>query len=250
VKHGPIRICFTCDEEVGRGVTHVDVKALGAVAGYTLDGMGVGEIEGETFSGDKATITVTGVNIHPSIGKGRMVNAIRLAGMFLERLPKQALSPESTELRQGFIHPYGIEGGVGETKIHCLLRDHHTPNLAVEAEMLRTIAKQIMAEYPRAKIDVEIRKQYRNMADGMNREPRAMAHAATAMRRVGLEPKYPVLRGGTDGAFFTEFGLPTPNLSTGEHNPHSPLEWTCLEDMQTAVRVLVELAQVWGEEAK
>jgi tripeptide aminopeptidase len=249
IPHGPIRICFTCDEEIGHGVDYVDLKKLGAVAAYTLDGAGRGEIEGETFSADKATVTITGVNIHPSIGKGRMVNAIRLAAMFLDRLPKQVLSPETTEGREGFIHPITVEGGVGQTVIRALLRDHHTPNLAKQATLLREIAAQIVLEFPKAKIDVEVEKQYRNMADGMVKEPRAMKLAEEATRRAGLTPKFPILRGGTDGSRLTELGLPTPNLSTGEHNPHSPLEWTCQEDMQAAVRVLVELAQLWGKES-
>jgi tripeptide aminopeptidase len=247
IEHGPVRVCFTCDEEVGRGVDHVDVKTLGAVVGYTLDGMGEGEIEGETFSADKATVTVTGVNIHPSIAKGRMVNAIRLAGLFLDRLPRAALAPEVTEGREGFIHPYQIEGGVGRTTLHFLLRDFDTPRLAEQAELLRLIARQLTAEFPAAKVEVEARKQYRNMADGIRNEPRAMAYAIEAMKRVGLEPRILSIRGGTDGARLTELGLPTPNLSTAEHNPHSPLEWTCLEEMQTAVKVLVELAQVWAK---
>jgi tripeptide aminopeptidase len=246
IEHGPIRVCFTCDEEVGRGVDHVDIKKVGAEVGYTLDGMAQGEIEGETFSADKATVTITGVNIHPSIAKGKMVNAIRLAGLFLDRLPRANLSPETTEGREGFIHPYQIEGGVPETKLHFLLRDFDTPKLAEEAELLRTIARQLTFEFPAAKIDVEVRKQYRNMADGVTREPRAMSYAIEAMKRAGLDPKILSIRGGTDGSRLTELGLPTPNLSTGEHNPHSPLEWTCLEEMETAVRVNIELAQVWA----
>jgi tripeptide aminopeptidase len=246
IEHGPIRVCFTCDEEVGRGVDHVDIKKLGAEVGYTLDGMAQGEIEGETFSADKATVTITGINIHPSIAKGKMVNAIRLAGLFLDRLPRAVLSPETTEGREGFIHPYQIEGGVPETKLHFLLRDFDTPKLAEEAELLRTIARQLSLEFPAAKIDVDVRKQYRNMADGVKREPRAMAYAIEAMKRAGLEAKILSIRGGTDGSRLTELGLPTPNLSTGEHNPHSPLEWTCLEEMEMAVRVNVELAQVWA----
>src|SRR5439155_1175356 len=151
IEHGPIRICFTCDEEVGHGVDHVDVKKLGAVVGYTLDGMGQGEIEGETFSADKATVTITGVNIHPSIAKGKMVNAIRLAGLFLDRLPRAALAPEVTEGREGFIHAYGIEGGVGQTVLRVLLRDFDTPKLAAQADLLRSLAKQLTTEYPAAK---------------------------------------------------------------------------------------------------
>ncbi len=249
VPHGPIRVCFTCDEEIGHGVDHVDLKKLGAQVGYTLDGGGQGEIDGETFSADLAVVTVRGVNIHPSIGKGRMVNAVRLAGLLLDRLPRTCLSPETTTDREGFLHPYRIEGGVAETTIRILLRDFDTDRLADRAEVLRTVARTVAAEFPQSSINVQIVKQYRNMADGLRKEPRAVAFAQEAMRRAGLGPKLAIVRGGTDGSRLTEMGLPTPNLSCGEHNPHSPLEWTCLEEMQTAVRVLVELARVWGEEA-
>jgi tripeptide aminopeptidase len=245
--HGPVRICFTCDEEVGRGVDHVDLKKLGAVVGYTLDGGGTAEIDVETFSADLAVVTICGVNIHPSIGKGKMVNAVRLAGAFIERLPWQALSPETTSEREGFLHPYRIEGGVAEVTLRILLRDFETSRLADKAEMLRSIARLLEAEHPRARIEVRITPQYRNMAEGLAKEPRAVAFAEEAMRRAGLTPKRTIVRGGTDGSRLTEMGLPTPNLSTGEHNPHSPLEWTCLEEMETAVRVLIELAQVWGQ---
>ena len=247
IPHGPIRVCFTCDEEIGHGVDRVDLKKLGAHVGYTLDGGGQGEIDGETFSADLALVTVRGVNIHPSIGKGRMVNAVRLAGLFLDRLPRLVLSPETTADREGFLHPYRIEGGVAETTIRILLRDFDTTRLAERAEVLRAVARTVTAEFPRASIGVEIVKQYRNMADGLKKEPRTLAFAEEAMRRAGLRPKRTIVRGGTDGSRLTEMGLPTPNLSCGEHNLHSPLEWTCLEEMETAVRVLVELARVWGE---
>jgi tripeptide aminopeptidase len=246
IPHGPVRIVFTCDEEIGFGVKHLEPAQVGAVVAYTLDGMASGEIEDETFSADAATVTVTGVNIHPSIGKGRMINAVRLAGMFLERLPKRLMSPETTSGREGFLHPLTIEGGTGEVKIGFLLRDFDTPQLAVQAEILREIARQVEREYPGAKVAVAIRKQYRNMHDGIAKEPRALKYAEEATRRAGLEPKFRIIRGGTDGAQLTEKGLPTPNLSTGEHNPHSPLEWTCLEEMEAAVRVLIELVQVWA----
>lgn len=247
IKHGPIRIVFTCDEEIGHGVDHAHPREIGAVVGYTLDGMAQGEIEAETFSADKAHVVIRGVNIHPSIAKGRMINAIRLAGLMLDRLPRTTLTPETTEGRQGFIHPYKIEGGVAEAQIHMLLRDFVTAKLGEEAELIRTVAKTIEAEYPGAKIDVRIEQQYRNMADGMKSEPRAVEYAIEATRRAGMEPKLSSIRGGTDGSQLTAKGLPTPNLSTGEHNPHSSLEWTCLEEMQSAVRVLVELAQVWAK---
>lgn len=248
IPHGPIRICFTCDEEIGKGPEHVDLERLGAHVGYTLDGAGQGEIEGATFSADKATITITGVNIHPSIAKGRMVNAIRLAGIFLDRLPKTGLSPETTSGLEGFVHPYMIEGGVAKTSIHFLLRDFETAKLDDQEKLLSAIGRQLEEEFPPAKVEISRRKQYRNMADGMKKEPRAIAFAEQAMKQAGLSPRLVSLRGGTDGAQFTERGLPTPNLSTGEHNPHSPLEWTSLEDMQAAAKVLVELAKIWGAE--
>jgi tripeptide aminopeptidase len=246
VPRGPVRVCFTCDEEIGHGVDHVDLKKLGAICAYTLDGSGQGEIDVETFSADLALVAVTGVNIHPSIGKGRMVNAIRLASMFLDRLPRRVLAPETTDGREGFLHPYKIDGGVAEVTIRILLRDFDTAKLAEKADLLRSAARLIEAEYPQAKVNVNVTPQYRNMADGLPKEPRAVPFAEEAMRRAGLQPKKTIVRGGTDGSRLTEMGLPTPNLSTGEHNPHSPLEWTCLEEMDTAVRVLVELAQVWG----
>jgi tripeptide aminopeptidase len=186
------------------------------------------------------------VNIHPSIAKGRMINAVRLAALFLDRLPKRTMSPETTADREGFIHPVTIEGGVGETTIRFILRDFDTPQLAVQAELLREVARQVEREYPGAKVKVETRKQYRNMRDGIAKLPQAVAFAEEAIRRAGMAPKRRVIRGGTDGAMLTEKGLPTPNLSTGEHNPHSPLEWTCLEEMEAAVRVVIELCQVWA----
>jgi tripeptide aminopeptidase len=246
IPHGPIRICFTCDEEIGHGVDHVNLDELGAVVAYTLDGAGEGEIEAETFSADKAIITFTGANIHPSIAKGKMVNALRIAGTFLDNLPRE-LSPEKTDGRDGFIHPYTIEGGVARVVVQCLLRDFITAKLAEQADLLRQTAETIERLYPKSKVDVSIQPQYRNMAEGMNKEPRAVSYAVEAMRNAGLNPKLGSIRGGTDGAQLTAKGLPTPNLSTAEHTIHSPLEWTCLEEMQSAVRVLVELAKRWAK---
>ena len=249
IPHGPIRICFTCDEEIGHGVDHLDLKKLGATVGYTLDGGGVGEIDNETFSADLAEVAITGINIHPAIAKGAMVNAVRIAADFIDRLPKLGLSPESTSDRQGFLHPYRIEGGVGSTTFRVLLRDFDTAGLGEHAKLLERIAEALRAEHPKAKIEIRITPQYRNMAEGVRREPRSVTLAEEAMRRVGLSPKRTIVRGGTDGSRLTELGLPTPNLSTGEHNLHSPLEFTCVEEMETAVRVLVELAQLWGRES-
>ncbi len=246
IPHGPIRIVFTCDEEIGKGVAHLEPEQIGAVVAYTLDGTGVGEIEAETFSADLAVITISGVNIHPAIAYGRMTNAIRLAAKFLERLPQRNWSPETTRDREGFIHPYVIEGGVAEVKIRCLLRDFETEKLAEYAGWLQEIGRQIEREFPAARVRIDIHHQYRNMRDGIAREPRAVEYAAQAVRRAGLEPQFRSIRGGTDGALLTAKGLPTPNLSCGEHNFHSPLEWTCLEEMDAAVQVLIHLCQIWA----
>jgi tripeptide aminopeptidase len=247
IPHGPVRILFTCDEEIGHGVDHVDLEKLGATVAYTLDGSGTGDIDTETFSADLAIVAVRGVNIHPSIGKGRMVNAIRAAGALIDRLPKAGMSPETTDGREGFLHPYVVEGGVAETKIKILLRDFDTAQLAVKADLLRKAAEEVEAEFPGSQIAVNVLKQYRNLGDGLAKEPRAVAYVQEAYRRLNRPCKLTIIRGGTDGSQLTERGLPTPNLSTGEHNPHSPLEWTCLEEMVQAVELLVELVQVWSE---
>jgi len=247
-KHGPVRVVFTVDEEVGRGTDKVDIAKIGATAAYTLDGEAAAGIENETFSADMATVTITGVNIHPGYGKGRMVNALRLAGQFLTRLPWHRLAPETTEKREPFMHPYVIEGGVPEAKIRILLRSFETAELAELAKMLQTIAATLEAEHPRAKINVEVKKQYRNMREHLEKEPRAVKLAVEAYRRIGVQPRYQSIRGGTDGSRLSEMGLPTPNLSCGMHNFHSPLEFACLEEMETAVKALVELARLWGEQ--
>jgi len=247
-KHGPVRVVFTVDEEVGRGTDKVDIAKIGATAAYTLDGEAAAGIENETFSADMATVTITGVNIHPGFAKGRMVNALRLAGQFLTRLPWHRLAPETTEKREPFLHPYVIEGGVPEAKIRILLRSFETAELAELAKVLQTIAATLEAEHPRAKINVEVKKQYRNMREHLEKEPRAVKLAVEAYRRIGVEPLYQSIRGGTDGSRLSEMGLPTPNLSCGMHNFHSPLEFACLEEMETAVKALVELARLWGEQ--
>jgi tripeptide aminopeptidase len=247
IPHGPMRLCFTCDEEIGHGVDYVDLDKLGATVAYTLDGSGQGEIDVETFSADLAVVRIRGVNIHPAVAKGTMVNAVRVAAHFIARLPWQALSPEATQDRAGFLHPYRVSGGVGEATVHVLLRDFDTAKLGEKADLLRAIAGPLRAEHPRAEIQIGVTPQYRNMAEGLAKDPRAVLFAEEAVRRAGLEPKRTIVRGGTDGSRLTERGLPTPNLSTGEHNPHSPLEWTSLEEMSTAVKVLIHLVQVWAQ---
>lgn len=246
---GPVRICFTVDEEVGRGIEGLDFEKLGGVCGYTLDSGGVGRIDTETFSADLAIVTVEGRNTHPSVGKGVMVNAVRILSDFISRLPRQTLSPETTDGREGFMHPYQIEGGVASSSCRIILRDFETVNLTTQKELLERIADGLRATYPECQITIDIKKQYRNMRDGLHQEPRAIPKAIAAVRAAGIEPIMDIIRGGTDGAQMTERGLPTPNLSSGQYNQHSPLEWTCVEEMETAVAVLVQLAVAWGQEA-
>ena len=248
IAHGPIRLCFTCDEEIGRGIEKLDLDVFGVCCAYTLDSDGSGRIDSETFSADQAVITVRGVNTHPSVGKGVMVNAIRILSDLISSLPTETLSPETTDGRDGFIHPYHIEGGVAEASARLILRDFETEKLAEYADLLDSLAQPLREKYPRAEIKVDVHKQHRNMRDGLVKEPRALEKAIEATRAAGLEPNLNIIRGGTDGSLLTEKGLPTPNLSSGQHNPHSPLEWTTVEEMEKAVDVLVQLAILWGQE--
>ena len=245
--HGAIRICFTCDEEIGRGVDHVDLEQLGAVACYTLDGSGADTIDVETFSADLAVVNVVGKNIHPSIAKDKMVNAVRAAGDFLARLPSDRLAPEVTEQREGFLHPYEISGGVGSVRMKVLLRDFDSAVLADHAEVLRGAAEETKKAFPGVEFEIDVRYQYRNMADGLAKDPRAVDYAKRALEKLGGEAELAIVRGGTDGSRLTEMGLPTPNLSTGQHTPHSPLEWACLEEMAHAAEWIVAIAEAWGE---
>jgi tripeptide aminopeptidase len=246
IPHGPVRLLFTCDEEIGKGTLHVDLKKLGAAVCYTFDGGGINQIDNETFSANLAVVTVQGVNIHPSIAKGKMINAVRLASKLLAKLPAE-LSPERTENRDGFLHPYTIEGGVGQVVIKTLLRDFDTARLADHAAIIQQAAAEVEREIPGCKINLEVRPQYRNMSDGLLREPRAVAYAVEAHQRLGRTPELTIVRGGTDGSQFTEKGLPTPNLSSGQHNIHSPLEWASLDEMVAACEVGIEIVRRWGE---
>ena len=247
IAHGSVKLCFTCDEEIGHGVDHIDLAALGATVCYTLDGSGTDTIDVETFSADLATVVVRGVNIHPSMGKGRMVNALRGAAQFIAALPQTRLSPETTDGREGFIHPYHLSGGVAEATVQLILRDFDTAALDAQAELLRAAARTVEGQIPGLKIELRITPQYRNMADGLRSEPRAVEYAQRAHERLGRKPRLEIVRGGTDGSRLTELGLPAPNLATGEHNPHSPLEWTCLEEIAQGAEVIVEVCRVWGE---
>lgn len=247
IRHGDIRILFTCDEEIGHGVDHVDVPELKATACYTFDGGASDMVDVETFSADLAEVTISGVNIHPSIGKDRMVNAMRAAGEFLAKMPRD-ISPEQTEGRNGFLHPYTIEGGVAEVVIKVLLRDFDTEKLRDHEAQLRAAAAHAEKEIPGSKISINVIKQYRNMADGLVKEPRAVEFAFKAHERLGRTARKTIIRGGTDGSAFTEKGLPTPNLSSGQYNQHSPLEWACLDEMVKACEVGIEITKLWEEE--
>ena len=245
--HGEVRLLFTCDEEIGHGVDHVDLEKVSATACYTLDGGGHGMVDVETFSADLCVVKVRGVNIHPSIAKNRMVNALRAAGDFLSNLPTDA-APETTEGREGFIHPYVLEGGVAEVTIKILFRDFDTGKLPEKLDVVKFIAAKTEQKFPGVSFTVESKPQYRNMADGLKKEPRAVDFAVKAHENLGLDVKQTIIRGGTDGSQLTEKGLPTPNLSSGQHNPHSPLEWACLDEMLQACNVITEITKLWSEE--
>lgn len=246
--HGPVRIFFTCDEEIGRGVEQVDLAKVNAVAAYTLDGDGSGAIDDETFDAMKVVVIFRGINIHPSIAKGRMVNALRALGYFLERLPRNERSPETTDGRAGFIHPVRVlESGVDRAAIEMILRDFDRAKLEAHAELVREAAETTRAAFPGLTTEIEASEQYANLGPALARQPHIVEYAEEAYRRVGISPRRTIIRGGTDGSFLTARGLLTPNLSTGEHNPHSPLEWTCLEEMETAVQTIVQLVQIWAE---
>ncbi|MDC0307660.1 peptidase T [Planctomycetaceae bacterium] len=248
IPHGPIRFVFTCDEEIGRGIEHLDLDDVGAVCGYTLDSDGRGRVDTETFSADQAVVTVDGINTHPSVGKDAMVNAIRILGRFLAELPGDHLAPEVSEGRDGFIHPYHVEGGVAKASARLILRDFETENLIKQAELLEQIAEPLRREFPKANIQIEIKNQYRNMRDGLEKEPRAVEKAIAATQAAGLKLRLDVIRGGTDGSLLTVAGLPTPNISSGQHNPHCPLEWTSLEELEDCLKVVIELCKQWSEE--
>jgi tripeptide aminopeptidase len=247
IPHGRIRIAFTPDEEVGRGTEHFDVARFGALCGYTMDGGSRGEIEIESFSADAMTVTFHGCNTHPGYAKGRMVNAIKVAAAFIDLLPHDALSPETTGGRDGFVHPYAIQAGVERTSVRLLVRDFETPGLKEKESMLERLAREAAATHPGARVDVVVEESYRNMKEILDRHPAIAEHAREAIRRAGIEPRTRSIRGGTDGARLSFMGLPTPNLFAGEHNFHSRLEWVSVQDMEKAVEVIVHLCRVWEE---
>ncbi|MET4067586.1 tripeptide aminopeptidase [Bradyrhizobium sp. S3.2.6] len=249
VKHGTIKILFTPDEEIGRGVDNVDIKKLGADFGYTMDGESAGSVEDETFSADGATITITGVSAHPGYAKGKMEHAIKIAAAIVERLPKEGCSPETTSGKQGFLHPVGIEGALEQATLSFIVRDFTEEGLKEKEILLETIVKDVMKDYPRSTYKFEVREQYRNMKQVIDRHPHILEYAIEAIRRAGLRPMRTAIRGGTDGSRLSFMGLPCPNIFAGEHAFHSRLEWVSRQDMEKAVQTIVHLAMIWEEKA-
>jgi tripeptide aminopeptidase len=247
VKHGTIKILFTPDEEIGRGVDKVDLKKLGADFAYTIDGETAGHIEDETFSADGATITIEGVSTHPGFAKGKMEHAIKIAAAIVERLPKTTCSPETTEGKEGFLHPIAISGALEQAKLDFIVRDFTEAGLKEKEALLEAIVKDVMKAYPRSTYRMEVKQQYRNMKQVIDRHPEIVDHAVEAIRRAGLTPVKTSIRGGTDGSRLSFMGLPTPNLFAGEHNFHSRLEWVSVGDMEKAVEVIVNLCRIWEE---
>jgi tripeptide aminopeptidase len=242
VPHGRVRIAFTPDEEIGRGANRFDVARFGAAYAYTLDGGNAGELEFESFSADLMRVAFVGFNTHPGYAKGRMVNAIRAAARFVDRLPRERLSPETTDGYDGFVHPYQLEASVDRTSVRVLLRDHVTVRLREQERLLRTLAKAVAGETG-TRVEIEIQEQYRNMREVLDRHPHVIERARKAIRAVGLTPIEKPIRGGTDGSRLSFMGLPTPNLFAGEHNFHSRLEWTSRQDLEKAVAVILEIAR-------
>jgi tripeptide aminopeptidase len=249
LEHGPVQVLFTCDEEIGRGTSRIEREQIRAVAGYTLDGGGAGTIDDETFSADQATVCFVGRNTHPSVGKGKMINAIRGAAQFLSLLPSATNSPEATEGREGFLHPYHIEGGVAEAKVLVLLRSFDTAMLTNYAHLLRAHAESVMFAIPGLKVQVEITEQYRNMADGIRRRPETVELAEEAFRQCGYPFRRDRIRGGTDGALLTAMGIPTPNLSVGQYNIHSTREFASIDQMEQAVEHGIRLLKLWSKKS-
>jgi tripeptide aminopeptidase len=247
IPHGPIRIGFTPDEEIGKGTLHFDVARFGARCAYTLDGGSRGEVESESFSADAMTLTFDGFNTHPGYAKGRMVNAIKVAADFVSSLPTDRLSPETTSGREGFVHPYNVECGVDRTTVKLLVRDFTREGLVEKEAMAESLARATIERHPGSRVTITVEEQYRNMREVLDGCPEVAEYAADAVRRAGLEVRTKAIRGGTDGSKLSFMGLPTPNLFAGEHNFHSRAEWISVQDMEKAVDVIIHLCRLWEE---
>ena len=249
VKHGPVKVLVTPDEEVGRGTEKLDVSKLHADYGYTLDASSRGEVENETFSADAMTLRFYGKSIHPGYAKGKMINSVKVAAAFIDSLPKDKLSPETTDGRQGFVHCLSVDGNEEVTRVKFIVRDFDTPKLQAYEDLLKKLAADAVGKYPGSKMEFEIIEQYRNMKEVLDAYPQVTDYAIEAMNRLGITPKRDIIRGGTDGARLCFMGLPTPNIFDGAHNYHSPLEWVAVQDMEMAVKTIVEIVKIWEEKS-
>lgn len=249
IEHGTIKILFTPDEEVGRGVEHLDLEKLGAQYAYTLDGSERGSLEDETFSADALVLTVYGISAHPGFAKGKLVNAIKIIGEIIHELPKTGLSPETTELREGFIHPVHMEGTAEEASLHFIIRDFSSSQLKVYENLIETIASHAVEKYPGSSFRVVVKEQYRNMKEIIERHPDVTAFALEAIERAGMPVRKLSVRGGTDGSRLSFMGLPCPNIFTGEMAFHSLQEYVTVQDMEKAVETVIVLSKIWAEKS-
>lgn len=249
VKHGKIRLLFTPDEEIGRGVNKADLKKLGADFAYTVDGETCGSLENETFSADYALLTIRGVSAHPGFAKGHMESALKIASQVVANLPKDRLSPESTSDKEGFMHPVSFKGSVEEASVEFILRDFDDAELKNQERILKVIVEEVIEGYPNATFTLDIKEQYRNMKNILKDHPQLTSYAEEAIRRAGLIPKLQSIRGGTDGSRLSFMGLPCPNIFAGEHAFHGKQEWVSVQDMQKAVETIVNIAAVWEEKS-
>lgn len=249
IRHGTIKILFTPDEEIGRGVDKVDLAKLGADFAYTMDGETAGHIEDETFSADAAVVRITGVAAHPGFAKGKMEHAIKIAAAIVARLPANRCSPETTEGRDGFLHPTGMSGSLEQATLSLIVRDFTEDGLRAKEALLQSIVDGVMADYPHSTATITISHQYRNMKQVIDRHPHVVDYAVEAIQRTGLTPVRSSIRGGTDGSRLSFMGLPCPNIFAGEHAFHGRTEWVSVQDMEKAAEIIVHLAMVWEEHA-
>jgi tripeptide aminopeptidase len=247
VKHGTVKILFTPDEEIGRGADKADLKKLGADYAYTIDGEELGNIENETFSADGVSIHIHGVSTHPGFAKNKMESAIKIAGEIISALPRDKMSPESTDGKEGFIHPVSISGGVEETKIQLIIRAFEEEELKSQEVFLKNMTQNILKKYSHSTFDFVVKEQYRNMKKVLDKNPEIVNYAMEAIKRAGVEPVLSSIRGGTDGSRFSYMGLPCPNIFAGEHAFHSKHEWVSVQDMQKAVSTIIHLCMIWEE---
>ncbi len=245
VAHGRIRIAFTPDEEVGHGTKYFDVQRFGARFAYTMDGGSRGEVETESFSADAMTVTFHGVSTHPGYGKGKMINAIKVASEFIQLLPRNSLSPETTDGYEGYVHPYTMHTGVDRTSVRLILRDFTRPGLREKKVLVERVAREAVTRHPGSRATFATEEQYRNMKEVLDLHPDVAECARKAVRRAGLEVRERPIRGGTDGSKLSYMGMPTPNIFAGEHNVHTTLEWVSVHDMEKAVEVIVNLCEIW-----